>query len=297
MFGKSCEELSLNHLTSTPHRSETNGIAERAVRRIKEGTSKMVGWFYGMLMLTAKRPRHPGGWETLLQKTFGRIIEGTDHSVRSNGWVSSDFSQRSIQTPPIWQESSTRKIAGICLDFEESLGRRHSDRGSGRVGKDGRSRDLPKKSQCERSIDISKGEEFIFPKADDTAKLSGRDHEFREPTPRREQTVRRENLSGESHGDREEIQPEESKDDAEKSQGLLAHWRRFHLSLSHWTEGSIKCAWRIVHSLFHWSILMSPGHFIQIWTLHKNNELTITGMSMKTEVCQIRGQVSQDLRY
>ena len=37
-FGKSCEDLSWNHRTSTPHRSETNGIAERAVRRVKEGT-------------------------------------------------------------------------------------------------------------------------------------------------------------------------------------------------------------------------------------------------------------------
>ena len=38
-FGKSCEDLSWNHCTSTPHRSETNGIAERAVRRVEEGTS------------------------------------------------------------------------------------------------------------------------------------------------------------------------------------------------------------------------------------------------------------------
>ena len=41
-FGKSCEELSWNHCTSTPHRSETNGIAERAVRRVKEGTSTVL---------------------------------------------------------------------------------------------------------------------------------------------------------------------------------------------------------------------------------------------------------------
>ena len=34
-FGKACEDLSWNHCTSTPHRSETNGIAERAVRRIE----------------------------------------------------------------------------------------------------------------------------------------------------------------------------------------------------------------------------------------------------------------------
>ena len=41
-FGKSCEDLSWNHCRSTPHRSETIGIAERAVRKIKEGTSAVV---------------------------------------------------------------------------------------------------------------------------------------------------------------------------------------------------------------------------------------------------------------
>ena len=41
-FGKSCEGLSWNHCTSTPHRSETNGMAERAARRIKEGTSAVL---------------------------------------------------------------------------------------------------------------------------------------------------------------------------------------------------------------------------------------------------------------
>ena len=39
-----------------------------------------------------------------------------------------------------------------------------------------------------------------------------RDYEFQEPTLR---PVRRDNLSGESQGDREEFQPEETKDDAE----------------------------------------------------------------------------------
>ena len=41
-FCKACEDLSWNHCTSTPHRSETNGIAERAVRRVKEGTSAVL---------------------------------------------------------------------------------------------------------------------------------------------------------------------------------------------------------------------------------------------------------------
>ena len=41
-FGKACEELSRNHVTSTVHRSETNGLAERAVRRVKEGTTAVL---------------------------------------------------------------------------------------------------------------------------------------------------------------------------------------------------------------------------------------------------------------
>ena len=35
-FGKACEDLSWNQCTSTPHRSVTDGIAERAVRRAKK---------------------------------------------------------------------------------------------------------------------------------------------------------------------------------------------------------------------------------------------------------------------
>ena len=41
-FGKACEDLSWNHCASTPHRSETNGITERAVRSVTEGTSAVL---------------------------------------------------------------------------------------------------------------------------------------------------------------------------------------------------------------------------------------------------------------
>ena len=37
-FGNACEGLSWNHRTSTPHLSETIGIVESAVRRVKDGT-------------------------------------------------------------------------------------------------------------------------------------------------------------------------------------------------------------------------------------------------------------------
>ena len=40
-FTKACEELSWNHDNSALHRSDTDGIGERAVRRVKEGTSTL----------------------------------------------------------------------------------------------------------------------------------------------------------------------------------------------------------------------------------------------------------------
>ena len=88
--------------------------------------------------------------------------------------------------------------------------------------------------------------------ADGSAKLSGRDYEFQEPTLRRESTVRRESLSGESHGDREEFQPEETKDDEGIKKGLWAHAearKEFHLSSLN-REVQLTCREKN-HSLFH----------------------------------------------
>ena len=41
-FSEPCEDLSWNHRTSAPHRTETNGIAARATRKTKEGTSAVL---------------------------------------------------------------------------------------------------------------------------------------------------------------------------------------------------------------------------------------------------------------
>ena len=95
-FGKSCE-LPWNHGTSTPHRSETNGIAERAVRRVKEGTSAVLlqsgldenWWADSMerfsylrniqdLLSDGKNSIQETFWETFLK----------DRSFRSVHWLS-----------------------------------------------------------------------------------------------------------------------------------------------------------------------------------------------------------------
>ena len=65
-FGKTCEDLSWNHCASTPHRSETNGIAESSAQSkgrhlccivAIRSERKLVGRFHGMLHLSAQRHR------------------------------------------------------------------------------------------------------------------------------------------------------------------------------------------------------------------------------------------------
>ena len=73
----------------------------------------------------------------------------------------------------------------------------------------------PRRINAKEVLMSQKGEDFIFPVADGTAKLSGREYEFREPTPRRERTARSEDVSGELQGEPGGPQPTESKDDAE----------------------------------------------------------------------------------
>ena len=101
-------------LNTSSIRDKMHGIADRAVRRIKERyfTSfaairsgwKMVGWFCGRLLLSAKSSRPPGRRENTSWKTIWRTNQRSDNSCRSNGWISSDFNARLIKTSSIWQE-------------------------------------------------------------------------------------------------------------------------------------------------------------------------------------------------
>ena len=85
-FGKVCEDLSWNHCTSTPHKSETNGIADRAMRRVKESTSAVLlqsslnesWWADSMEWYTYLRnvtdPLSDG--KTLFERRFGQPFNG-----------------------------------------------------------------------------------------------------------------------------------------------------------------------------------------------------------------------------
>ena len=73
----------------------------------------------------------------------------------------------------------------------------------------------PRRIKAKDVLISQKDDEFVFPFADGTAKLSGRDYEFRESTPRRETLVRSEDLSREFQCESRESQQADTTDDAE----------------------------------------------------------------------------------
>ena len=85
-FGKACEDLSWNQSTSTPHRSETYGIAVRAVRRVKVGTSAVLlqsglnesWWADSMECYTYLRNVTDllSDWKTHYERRFGQPVKG-----------------------------------------------------------------------------------------------------------------------------------------------------------------------------------------------------------------------------
>ena len=216
--------------------------------------------------------------KTPYERRFVWIISRSNYSIRCTGGMSPKLRDRRSENPSIRIESITRNLSRTCFDRGSNLEGRHSDCWYWGIRKIGCVRNLSQKTERKGSPDNPQRRRICI-----AAKLPERDYEFQEPTLRRKFTVRRENLSGESQGDKEEFQSEETKDDAEARKDFWSIlgdfiYRRRKKNLS----------------LFHWSILMSSSQLVQIWTLHKKNELMTVGMSTEAEICQIRGRVSQD---
>ena len=148
------------HCWKSRKRSERRNFSSIATIRIGW---KMVGWFYGVLLLSAESPRPLGRGEISVWKAIWWTIQRANNSLWSNGSISSDFNVRFIKTWSIWQESITWHLSWIWLHRGENLERRYSDCGLGRFGKDGCIRNLSSLNQRERSIDNTKKIFIHFP--------------------------------------------------------------------------------------------------------------------------------------
>ena len=167
-FGKSRQSLSWDHRPSTPHRSETNGIAERAVRRVKEGTSAVSlqsGLGERWWSDSVECFRYLRHVQDLLAdgKTpfeFGEPFKGP---IISSGAL---VEYHPISTRDQLRIHRKKVFPGIflwCALIAERLWKGCSACRCGRIGKDGRIRNLSLPNQSKGSIDHAKTIRIHFP--------------------------------------------------------------------------------------------------------------------------------------
>ena len=130
-FGKSCEDLHWNHCTSTPHRPETNGIAETGA--LKEGTSSVLlqsglneNWWSDSMECYCylRNTRSLVWWDDTSRKAIRRTIQRINNSVWFENQISPYFCQRPVATASGRHEGIARYILWICAVRGENLERR-----------------------------------------------------------------------------------------------------------------------------------------------------------------------------
>ena len=260
------------------HRWESRSTSKRryfsSIATMRSGW-KMVVLFYGMLLFSANCPRLYG--KTPYERRFGEPVKGP---IIPFGAM--------VECHPISARRLSRihlfgkKVSlGIFLGFELI---------AERIWKwdiliadfedfeklDASEIYLPRANATEVLI-TQKEDEFIFPVADGTAKLSGGDNEFREPTQSRQPTVRIEHFSRELRGELGESQPTESTDDAEARADFWSIQRDFSVVITMNLEFNSTCR-RKKHPPFHWNTLTRQGLLVLICMSRKKNGSMIIGM-------------------
>ena len=235
------------------------------------------------------------------------IIQRTFFSIWRTGSISHKNSEKNEAR---FHQFGKRGTLLVMHHSRRNLGKRYSDHWHWRIRKEVidevRNKYIKiyfKKTECERSLDNPKRWWICISCSRWFSKIIR--EKLRIPRTHSGTGIHREereNLSGElqgESGERERFQLEEAKDDEGINKDFWAHAearKEFHLSSSCWTE-KFHCTCREKNHILFTKLLVSPGQLLQIWRLHKKNKCMTMWMSTRTEICQIRGQVLQDLRY
>ena len=128
-FIEACQDIQWNHDTSTPRRSETNGVAGRAGRRVKERTavaqvqSGLPAWWWDCAMedywsLRNVHDKMADG-KTAFEKRFGQTFDGLFFG--NIGWVHFNDRARQGKSTWVWQGDAGRNVLGLCATCGERL--------------------------------------------------------------------------------------------------------------------------------------------------------------------------------
>ena len=151
-FGNACEDLSLNHCTSTPHRSETRGIAEEWKKghlRYWTKNGRQIPWNAIPICETFKSSCLMGRLH--MQDALENQLKRTNYPVWFIGWLSSYNCEGPVKNPSIWKESLTWIVPRIRFVRGVNLEGWHNGCGRWGVGNDGRIGNLLWKTQCKGS--------------------------------------------------------------------------------------------------------------------------------------------------
>ena len=129
-----CQDLQWNHDTGTPHRSETNGVAEGAVRRVKKGRAvalvhsgppeELVRLCAGMVVFPAQCPEQDG--PTARQHSKSVLVKNlNDHKSFLEHWLSTcRLPRKTSQASSTSEENAEGNILGRCATCEGRIIRR-----------------------------------------------------------------------------------------------------------------------------------------------------------------------------
>ena len=307
-FGKACEDLSWNHCTSTPHRSETNGIAERTARRVKEGTSAVLlqscpnesWWADSMECYTHLRNVTDllSDGKTPFERRFGQPFKGPIIPFGSL-----------VEYHPITAKDQSRihqfgkkVLPGLFLGYDctrGKFGRVTYWLQSLRSWRRWTNRKSTQKDPMRKRWYFPKKMEILFFQS-----------QMDESNPLEE-------IRNWEHPPRYGIDQFKQKVTLiflENQKGLFHHLKtRFRMPVKQlMTFGPCQeTSYNAItldqesnftrqgknHSLFHWSTLTYPELHIRIWMSSKKNASMILEISMGQETCLIHGQVSHNLLH
>ena len=304
-FGKACENLSCYHCTSTPHRSETNGIATRAVRRAKEGTSAVLlqsclnesWWADSMECYTYLRNVTDllSDGKTPYERRFGQPLKGPiipfgslveNHPIAAKD--QSRIHQFGKKVSPglfLWYALYAGKIWKgdvLVADLEELETIDASEIYSKRLNA--------------KEVIFHKEGEFIFPIADERIKTPGRDQDLRTST-----LIRHRPIQGDGHvdflGESEGFLPPPHDSFPDAGEAINDFWSMSGSFIyRHHVEPRVKLYSPREESF---PVPLNYIHFfelhIQTWMLWQNAASTRAGTSMDPEIFLILGQVSHNL--
>ena len=305
-FGKACEDLSWNHCTSTPHRSETNGIAARAVRREKEGTSAVLlqsglnesWWADSMECYTYLRNIQDllSEWKTPYERRCGQPFKGP--IIPFGSLV--EYLAITAKDQSRIHQFGKRVLPGLFLGYALYAGGiwKGDWLQTLRSWKRWTHRKSTRKDSMRKRWYFPNKENLFFQSQMDESKPPEEIRNWEHPPwygidQFKERVVFTflENQKGLFHN-------------------LMTHFRmpvKREITFGSCRETS-KTAITLNpelsftrretnHSLFHWNILTSPELRRQLWMLCKKAASMIIGMSMEQETCVILGQVSPSLLY